>query len=88
MGDRLRKARESAGLSQQELAVRLQLSRNTVGAYEKADDPPINWWMARAWAEVCGVDPEWLSPNGPHGPGVTDGEWYVPWLTWPEPVAA
>lgn len=59
MGDRLRKAREDAGLSQAELAEQIGISRNTVGNAELGDRTPLNVTM-RAWAAVTGVPLEWL----------------------------
>lgn len=59
MGDRLRKAREDAGLSQAELADRIGISRNTVGNAELGDRTPLLVTL-RAWAEVTAVPIEWL----------------------------
>lgn len=62
-----------AGLSQQELARRLHLSRNTIAAYERAagaDETTIpNRWLLRAWAEVCGIAYESLQVPPPPTPG-------------------
>lgn len=59
MGDRLRKAREDAGLSQAELADRIGISRNTVGNAEIGDRTPLLVTL-RAWADVTSVPVEWL----------------------------
>lgn len=59
MGDRLRKAREDAGLSQAELALSIGVSRNTVGNAEIGDRTPLEITL-RAWADATGVPLEWL----------------------------
>ena len=58
-GDRLRKSREFAGYSIQEMADLLGYHRNTITAYE-SDERPIRPGTVRAWADLCGVDLEWL----------------------------
>lgn len=59
LGDRLRKAREIAGLNQTQLADELEIARNSVGRYESGDyDPPRT--VIIAWALRTGVDFEWL----------------------------
>lgn len=72
MGDRLRKAREDAGLSQAELAEQIGISRNTVGNAELGERTPLNVTL-RAWAAVTAVPLEWLetgrtTPVPPPGP--------------------
>lgn len=59
IADRLRKAREEAGLDQTELAARIAVSRPTVSNYETGFSPP-RLIVLRAWAAVCGVEEEWL----------------------------
>lgn len=59
MGDRLRKAREDAGLSQSEMADALGVSRSTVSNAELGIRVPLKITM-RAWAEVAQVPVEWL----------------------------
>lgn len=61
LGDRLRKAREHAGLEQGELASRVGISRNTVSNYElgRGQRPP-KVVILRAWATECGVPYEWI----------------------------
>lgn len=59
LGDRLRKAREDAGLSQAELAAAISVSRNTVGNAELGERVPLAITL-RAWSEVTGVPLEWL----------------------------
>lgn len=57
--DRLRKAREFAGLEQSELAARTHISRNTIGSYEGGKVRPKMAYLM-LWAQACGVDLEWL----------------------------
>lgn len=68
LGDRLRKARENAGLEQLELAQDIGISRNTVANYEhgktKARRPVI-----LAWAVRTGVPVEWLWTGSTEAPG-------------------
>lgn len=61
LGDRLRKAREHAGMEQGELASRIGVSRGTVSNYElgRGQRPP-KVVVLRAWAHECGVPYEWL----------------------------
>ncbi len=59
VAERLRLAREHAGLSQQEFADRLGYSRRQVIAWETATNaPPI--WALSAVRRECNVDPEWI----------------------------
>jgi transcriptional regulator with XRE-family HTH domain len=60
MGDRLRKAREDAGLSQTELATRMGVSRQTVSNAEVGAREPLPITM-RAWAQETSVPVEWLA---------------------------
>lgn len=60
LSDRLRKAREFAGLQQSELANTLGISRNSVSSYEGARSTPRRP-VLRTWADVCGVSYEWLT---------------------------
>jgi transcriptional regulator with XRE-family HTH domain len=66
LGDRLRKAREFAGLEQGELADRVGISRSTVSNYElgRGVRPP-KWIVIRAWAHECGVPLDWLVEDTP-----------------------
>lgn len=59
--DRLRKAREHAGLSQDQLADRVGISRRSVSTYEAngTSKRPV----LLAWALVCGVPLSWLLPR-------------------------
>ena len=58
-GDRFRKARQSAGLSQGDLATKARISRSTVTNAEN-DKHQISYHLAAAWADVTGVPVEWL----------------------------
>jgi transcriptional regulator with XRE-family HTH domain len=58
LADRLRKAREHAGLSQEELAEATGISRRTVSAYEQGHAVKIPFLIA--WALACNVDLAWL----------------------------
>ena len=60
MGDRLRKAREHAGLGSQQMADLLFVSRNTITRYE-GDSVRITVVKLRRWAEVTGVPVGWLA---------------------------
>lgn len=61
ISDRLRKAREAAGLSQGELAVLMRVSRQTISNYENP-----GWTRRRQgvvidqWAAKTGVPVEWI----------------------------
>lgn len=59
IGDRLRKARESTGMSQGAFAARLGVARNTVSRSELGQTHPHRL-VLRAWAEATGVSLEWL----------------------------
>ena len=71
--DRLRKARESAGLEQAELAARIGVARTTIGNYERGITPPKRPLLL-SWALATGVPSDWLesgkeSPDGDGEPG-------------------
>lgn len=69
LGDRLAKSRHGAGLSQQQIADHLLVSRQTVINWEKGHRPPTRRKI-EAWARVTNVDPDWLAGISN---GVTDG---------------
>lgn len=62
LGDRLRKARELTGMSQEEFAAVVGISRNTVANYEKGHTRP-RMLELRAWARASRVDIGWLSAD-------------------------
>jgi transcriptional regulator with XRE-family HTH domain len=64
LGDRLRKARDSAGFTQTELANYLGLARNTVANYETDHREPSARTVAD-WAVICDVPVEWLLTQDP-----------------------
>lgn len=59
LADRLRKAREAAGLEQLDLARRTSISRATISAAENGHRVPTRGFV-RLWAEACGVELAWL----------------------------
>jgi len=58
-GDRLRKAREAAGLTQQQLAEFVEISRATVSAYENNAKKPSGPFLV-VWAARTGVSKDWI----------------------------
>ena len=60
MGDRLRKAREQADLSSQQMADHLVVSRNTIRNYESGHTTNIPAAKLAKWAEVTRVPAVWL----------------------------
>lgn len=71
MSDRLRKAREFAGLSQGELAEAVDLSPRAVGNYEAGRRVPRRPAIL-AWSAATGVSMFWLE-NGENPPSGDDG---------------
>lgn len=67
LSDRVRKAREHAGLSQQELAERLSITRTSVVNWERGHTRPLRALLV-ALADTTGVDPAWLTYEGPGDP--------------------
>lgn len=66
IAERLRLAREHAGLSQEAFAERLGYTRRQVNSWENgASTPPI--WALMGVRMLCGIDPEWVL----FGPGDT-----------------
>lgn len=63
-GDRMRKAREHAGLELQAVAAALRVGRATLGKYERNEVEPSRAIMI-AWAYVTGVDLDWLEWGDP-----------------------
>jgi transcriptional regulator with XRE-family HTH domain len=64
LGDRMRKAREHAGLKQSELAGEIGIARSSIVNYESGRTEPSRPILL-SWALRCGVDHEWLSGTGP-----------------------
>lgn len=58
IGDRLRKARETAGIGVQEMADALGVDRGTITRYERAT--AVRGQTVLAYAKVCEVDEGWL----------------------------
>lgn len=64
VADRLRKARESAGISIVELSEMLDCSKQTIYNYEDNEWPRSRrWTMMRLWAWACDVDAGWIDPH-------------------------
>lgn len=60
-GDRLRKAREHAGLSREELAETLGVNVKSLWNWEAGLNKPRNVVeLAQQWADATGVPAEWL----------------------------
>lgn len=80
LGDRLHKARTSAGLSQQQLAELIDVHRRSVTNYEGDRFAPKRPVLI-SWALACGVPLVWLidgtvpatPPNGPDTTGDVEG---------------
>jgi transcriptional regulator with XRE-family HTH domain len=64
LSDRMRKAREHAGLKQSELAAEIGIARSSIVNYESGSTTPSRPVLL-SWALRCGVDPDWLSGTGP-----------------------
>jgi transcriptional regulator with XRE-family HTH domain len=63
-GDVLREARERQGLSQQEMADRLDVSQNTISGYESGEKLPRTHRLAQV-AAGYGVDVRRIIPAAP-----------------------
>lgn len=59
IGDRLRKAREFAGLKQSDMAARFRVGRSTIANWEAERNTP-GYLALEKWAEVTGVPFDWL----------------------------
>lgn len=88
--DRLRKAREVAGLEQAELAERIEVDRGSVSNYETGKTTRLKRPVLRRWALACDVDLDWLAygieQNGPTDPS-EQVKRSSPWMT-DEPLAS
>jgi transcriptional regulator with XRE-family HTH domain len=56
--DRLRKAREVAGLTQAQMADALGVDKKTIGRWETTGD--VRALFLREWADLTDVDLDWL----------------------------
>lgn len=74
MRHRLQLAREFAGLDRQELADRMEISRNSVLNAETGRTVPRKI-VLNTWAMACGVPVSWIVTGNPpqDGPGPTSG---------------
>jgi transcriptional regulator with XRE-family HTH domain len=59
LGDRLAKARDTAGIKSQEMAKLLDVSRTTVSNYESGRTVPTVTIVQR-WSEITGVPASWI----------------------------
>lgn len=83
IGDRLRKAREVAGLKQDELASILGVARRSMNRWERGASVPRRPVLV-SWALRCRVPYEWLVTgdvlaNGPDGGGTMASHEGMPW---------
>lgn len=62
LGDRLRKAREVAGMSQADLARATGISQRSVSSYENGTYSPRRPQVL-SWALATGVQMDWLCPE-------------------------
>ena len=82
---RLRIAREFAGYEREELADKIEVSRNTIGNAESGRTAPRKI-MINAWALACAVPVSWIltgkhptdHPDGGSGLGIIRPELHVP----------
>ena len=59
IGDRIKKARETAGFTQDEFCIKINKSKRTLLNYEKNEsEPGVN--TAILIAEICNIDKNWL----------------------------
>jgi len=70
MGDRLAKALEVSGVGVAEMALKLGVSRQTIGNYLSGRTTP-KLATLRVWSDETGVDLEWIKEGTPgiHDPG-------------------
>ena len=72
LGDRMRKARETAGLKQAELAERIGIGRSSIVNYESGRADPSRPVLL-SWALATGVAYEWLAGEPSFRPYVRKG---------------
>ncbi|MCL6443345.1 MAG: helix-turn-helix domain-containing protein [Alicyclobacillus sp.] len=72
-GSRLQSLRNSVGLTQEEFARRLQISKSAVGMYERDEREP-SFELVRKIADFFGVTTDYLlgRSDDPHGSAATD----------------
>lgn len=72
--DRLRKARESAGLDQDQLAERIKRTRQTVSNWERGSTSldAMNLKVMAAWADACHVPLWWIFSGDDGGADVAN----------------
>lgn len=63
MRSRLKEARKSAGYTQQQIAVLLGVSQQTVSKHETAVITPSHFRLIREYERVLGVEAETLFPD-------------------------
>ena len=81
--DRLRKAREFAGLEQAELAERIEVDRGSIHNYETGKTTRLKAPVMRRWAMACEVDYDWIVTGIVPEPGPDEGaEQGVPSTKW------
>lgn len=73
LGDRIRRAREDAGLNKAELARRIGVKHPNIGYWEHGQVATMRAENAVRLADACGVSLDWLLRDGPdlgrHGDG-------------------
>ena len=72
LGDRLRKARELAGISSNDMAVQFSRSRAAISGWENDHHRPTLLCL-RQWAEITGVSLAWL--RGESEQATTSSPW-------------
>lgn len=77
LADRLGKARRHAGLKQADLAKYLGLSARAISGFELGVTQPRIAYL-RGWAELCGVDLDWLANGSADGGPGDPPRMYVP----------
>jgi transcriptional regulator with XRE-family HTH domain len=67
-GDRLRKAREIAGLQQQDMASEFGVTSGTISNWETGRGQPRDvLGVAKKWANITGVQEHWILTGAPLG---------------------
>lgn len=71
-GNRIAQAREAAGLTQIQLAERLNAAQQTVASWEVEENEP-RLAVFEAIAKITGTTPEWLAFEVGPGPSIKSG---------------